>query len=75
MAAVGLEEVWASARRRRPSCRRSAARTVANVRDLDPRLARENGLTVVGRRIVHELRGDACLDLETVAPTRKGCAG
>jgi DNA polymerase V len=28
----------------------------------------------VGERLVHELRGTACLDLETVAATRKGCA-
>jgi DNA polymerase V len=47
--------------------------SVADVRDLDPRPVRR-ALTVVGERIVYELRGLACLDLETVAPTRKGCA-
>ncbi|GJD95409.1 Protein UmuC [Methylobacterium iners] len=47
--------------------------SVADVRDLDPRLARK-GLTVVGERLVYELRGIACLDLETLAATRKGCA-
>ena len=31
-------------------------------------------MTVVGERLVQELRGMACLDLEEVAPTRKGCA-
>ncbi|MBA9071514.1 hypothetical protein FHR71_005295 [Methylobacterium sp. RAS18] len=46
---------------------------MSDVRDLDPRLAR-NGMTVVGERLVYELRGITCLDLETVAPTRKGCA-
>ena len=47
--------------------------TVADVRDLDPRLARR-GTTVVGQRIIHELRGESCLDLATMAATRKGCA-
>jgi DNA polymerase V len=47
--------------------------SVADVRDLDPRAARKL-LTVVGERLVYELRGIPCLDLETVAPTRKGCA-
>lgn len=47
--------------------------SVADVRDLDPRAARKL-LSVVGERLVYELRGIPCLDLETVAPTRKGCA-
>lgn len=47
--------------------------SAADVRDLDPRVARK-AMTVVGERLVHELRGTACLDLETVAATRKGCA-
>lgn len=29
---------------------------------------------MVGERLVQELRGMACLDLEEVAATRKGCA-
>ncbi len=32
------------------------------------------GMTVVGERIVYELRGVTCIDLASVAPTRKGCA-
>jgi DNA polymerase V len=31
-------------------------------------------MTVVGERLVRELRGEACLDLETLPATRKGCA-
>ena len=73
MAAVGLEEVWGIGPASQAKLWAVGCRTVADVRDLDPRLAR-NGLTVVGQRIVHELRGEACLDLEAVAPTRKGCA-
>ena len=47
--------------------------SIADVRDLDTRAARK-AMTVVGERLVQELRGVACLDLEEVAPTRKGCA-
>ncbi|KQP42581.1 DNA polymerase [Methylobacterium sp. Leaf104] len=47
--------------------------SAADVRDLDTRVARK-AMTVVGERLVRELRGEACLDLETLAPTRKGCA-
>jgi DNA polymerase V len=45
----------------------------AEVRDMDPKLARQI-MTVVGERIVHELNGRPCIALETVAPQRKGCA-
>lgn len=47
--------------------------TAADVAALDPKLARKT-LTVVGERMIHELRGQACIDLESIAPTRKGCA-
>jgi DNA polymerase V len=47
--------------------------SVANVRDLDPRAVCKS-MTVVGERLIYELRGVPCLDLEAVAPTRKGCA-
>ena len=47
--------------------------SAADVRDLDARIARK-AMTVVGERLVRELRGEACLDLEEVVPTRKGCA-
>ncbi len=73
MAVVALEEVWGIGPATQAKLQAIGCRTVADVRDLDPRLAR-NGLTVVGSRIVHELRGEACLDLAAVAPTRKGCA-
>lgn len=68
-----LEEVWgigpASARK----LRAFGCDTVADVAALDPRPARK-ALTVVGERIIYELRGQSCLSLEGVAPTRKGCA-
>ena len=48
-------------------------RYASEVRDMDPKLARQL-MTVVGERIVHELNGRPCIALETVAPQRKGCA-
>lgn len=47
--------------------------TAAGLRDLDPKLARQLG-TVVLERIVHELGGIPCLDLELAPPARKGMA-
>ncbi len=47
--------------------------TAAALRDIDPKLARQLG-TVVLERIVRELGGTPCLDLEVVAPARKGMA-
>jgi DNA polymerase V len=47
--------------------------SAADVRDLDPRAVRK-AMTVVGERLLRQLRGEACLDLEEVAATRKGCA-
>jgi DNA polymerase V len=58
------------------SARRLAAHgceTVADVRDLDPRLARQS-MTVVGERLIYELRGISCINLETVPAAQKGCA-
>ena len=49
------------------------ADSVADLRDLDPRPVHK-GLTVVGERIVYELRDIACLPLEAVPARRKGCA-
>ncbi len=73
MARIPLGEIWGVGSASRAKLEAVGCRTVADVRDLDPRLARK-GMTVVGQRIVHELRGEACLDLGTVAATRKGCA-
>ena len=73
LARTPLEEVWGIGAASAAKLRALGCATVADVRDLDPRPAR-GALTVVGERIIHELRGRSCLDLETVAPTRKGCA-
>lgn len=47
--------------------------TAAELRDLDLPLARKL-LTVVGERLVLELRGVSCMAMELGPPTRKGCA-
>jgi len=73
LARTPLEKVWGIGPASGAKLRALGCKTVAGVRDLDPRPARR-ALTVVGERIIYELRGLPCLDLETVAPTRKGCA-
>ena len=73
MARLPLAEIWGVGSASQAKLAAIGCSTVADVRDLDPRLARK-GMTVVGQRIVHELRGEPCLDLGTIAPTRKGCA-
>jgi DNA polymerase V len=70
---IAPEEIWGIGP---ASARKLAAmgcESVADVRDLDPRAVRKS-TTVVGERLIYELRGVPCLDLEAVAPTRKGCA-
>lgn len=47
--------------------------SAADLRDMPSRLARQR-MTVVGEKTVLELRGISCMDLEEVAPQRKGCA-
>jgi DNA polymerase V len=70
---IALEDVWGIGRASQAKLGAFGCRTAADVAVLDPTLARKS-LTVVGERIVHELRGQPCIDLEIVAPTRKGCA-
>ncbi|RYF31630.1 MAG: Y-family DNA polymerase [Comamonadaceae bacterium] len=68
-----LEDIWGIGRASQAKLAVFGCRTAADVAVLDPKLARKT-LTVVGERIIHELRGTSCIDLEAVAPTRKGCA-
>ena len=73
LARVPLAEIWGVGRASQARLATLGCQTVADVRDLDPRGVRK-GMTVVGERIIYELRGVSCIDMETVAPTRKGCA-
>ena len=73
LVSVRVGEVWGIGRASLARLEAMGVDTVADLRDLDPRPARAS-LTVVGERIIHELRGRACLPLEIVPAWRKGCA-
>lgn len=70
---VPAEAIWGVGRANAKRLAALGCESVADVRDLDPRAARKS-MTVVGERLIYELRGVACLDLDTVPATRKGCA-
>ena len=73
MVGISVGEVWGIGRASLARLTAMGVDTVADLRDLDPRPARQS-LTVVGERIIHELRGRSCLLLEIVPARRKGCA-
>lgn len=68
-----LDDVWGIGGASQAKLGAMGCRTAADVAGLDPKLARK-AMTVVGERIIRELRGEPCIELEAVAPTRKGCA-
>lgn len=70
---VPLGEVWGIGPAGQTRLAALGCKTVADVAALDPRPVRK-AMTVVGERIIYELRGTPCISLESVAPTRKGCA-
>lgn len=73
LSAMAAGEVWGVGPASAAKLARLGVTTAADLRDLDPRQARQ-ALTVVGERIVHELRGAPCLPWEEVPAGRKGCA-
>ena len=70
---IASSEVWGIGRASAAKIEAMGVDTVADLRDLDPRPVRK-AMTVVGERIIHELRGVSCLPLELVPAQRKGCA-
>ncbi|MDQ0521508.1 DNA polymerase V [Methylobacterium gregans] len=70
---ISVAEVWGIGRASLAKVEALGVDTVADLRDLDPRPVRK-AMTVVGERIIHELRGLACLPLELMPAQRKGCA-
>lgn len=62
---IDVAEVWGIGRASLAKLQAMGVESVADLRDLDPRPVRK-GLTVVGERIIYELRGAACLPLEMV---------
>lgn len=70
---VHVGEVWGIGRASLAKLEAIGVDSVADLRDLDPRPVRK-AMTVVGERIIHELRGLSCLPLELMPAQRKGCA-
>ncbi|KQP50853.1 DNA polymerase [Methylobacterium sp. Leaf399] len=70
---IHVGEVWGIGRASLAKLEAMGVDSVADLRDLDPRPVRK-AMTVVGERIIHELRGLSCLPLELMPAQRKGCA-
>ena len=73
MADFPIGDVWGIGRASQLKLMGLGIKFAGQLRDMDPKLARQL-MTVVGERIIHELNGRQCIALETVAPQRKGCA-
>ncbi|MBF0680832.1 MAG: Y-family DNA polymerase [Devosia sp.] len=73
MATFPIGDVWGIGRASQEKLAHLGIEYADQVRDMDPKLARQL-MTVVGERIIHELNGRPAIALETVAPQRKGCA-
>ena len=70
MGSIPVDAVWGVGRRLAARLYEQGITTVRQLRDLDPTLARQR-YTVVLQRTVLELRGIACLPLESVSPPKK----
>ena len=62
-----VEDIWGISTGRGDRLRKLRIRTALELRDADPQLIRKH-LSVVGERIVYELRGVSCLNLEEMRP-------
>ena len=71
--AAAIEQVWGVGRASTAKLLALDVRTVGNLLDADPKRIRM-AMTVVGERIIHELRGISCLPLDAVPAQRKGLA-
>ena len=70
---LAIEDVWGVGRASVGKLEAVGVHTAADLRAMDPRLARSL-LTVVGERLVRELNGVRCQELEFTPPVRKGIA-
>lgn len=68
---LAIEDVWGVGRASVAKLEAVGVHNAADLRAMDPRLARSL-LTVVGERLVRELNGVRCQELEFTAPVRKG---
>ena len=70
---LAIEDVWGVGRASVAKLSAAGVCTAADLRAMDARQARSL-LTVTGERLVRELNGVLCQDLEVSPPTRKGIA-
>lgn len=70
LATVPVQDVWGIGRRLSTRLGSHGVTTARDLRDLDDETARRV-LAITGLRIVWELRGVSCLELEELAPPRK----
>lgn len=73
MKRIPVGEVWGIGRAKRAKLEAIGVHTAADLAALDHAAGRRL-MTVAGERTIFELRGLSCLELEQVAPQRKGCA-
>lgn len=73
MRAFPVGDVWGIGKATTLKLAQIGVNTAAELRDLEPKRARQLG-TVVLERVVQELCGIPCLELELVLPARKGMA-
>ncbi|MCC6683412.1 MAG: Y-family DNA polymerase [Phycisphaeraceae bacterium] len=70
LARVELTDLWGISGGFQGRLARMGIHTPLHLRDADPNRVRER-LGVVGQRIVYELRGEPCIDLELVTPDKQ----
>ena len=73
MTRTPVDEVWGIGRRSAAKLTALGVHSVADLRDMDTKRARSL-LTVTGERIIHELRGMACMSLDLLEEPQKGLA-
>ncbi|KQN50337.1 translesion error-prone DNA polymerase V subunit UmuC [Rouxiella silvae] len=70
MARVGVEEVWGVGRRISKKLNAMGIKTALDLADAPTSLIRQH-FSVVLERTVRELRGEPCLEMEDIAPTKQ----
>jgi len=70
---IQISDIWGIGRASAKKLSQLGIETAAQLRDTPTKRIRDI-MTVIGERTVAELRGTQCIDLESVAPTPKGCA-
>ena len=66
---VVVEDVWGISKRWGLRLRRLGISTALQLREASPRQIRQ-AMSVVGERIVHELNGQPCLEMEDIPPSQ-----